>query len=192
MFLRQSTAQSINFGPFSDSADGVTPQTGLTITQSDILISKSGGALTQKNAAGNAVHDADGFYRVTLDATDTDTTGILKLESLIAGVAPVWETYFVCPGVIYDSLFGGATNAFDLNGLVGISPTGVIDLVAGMGVDGETYEQVMSLIRDSNNTIVDDGVGNATIFAKDGITPRFTYTYVVGGGSRTVTSVNPA
>lgn len=44
MWLKQSTAIDVSLGPFVDSVDGVTPETGLTITQPDIRLKKNGGA----------------------------------------------------------------------------------------------------------------------------------------------------
>ena len=110
MFLRQSTSQIIRFGPFLDSTDGVTPETALTIAQADMQLSKDGAAFAQKNAAGNATHDTDGWYSTTLDATDTATTGELKIQINVAGALPVWETYFVLTQTAYDALQTGTFN----------------------------------------------------------------------------------
>ena len=43
MFLKQSTAYTFRFGPFLDDTDGKTAETGLTISQADIRLSKGGG-----------------------------------------------------------------------------------------------------------------------------------------------------
>jgi len=78
--LRQSTTQIIRFGPFLDSVDGVTPETGLTITQADMQLSKDGASFAQKSAVGNAVHDLDGWYSTTLSTTDTNTLATMKFQ----------------------------------------------------------------------------------------------------------------
>ena len=104
MFLRNATSQIIRFGPFLDSTDGVTPETGLTIAQSDMQLSKDGGAYAQKNTAGNATHDADGWYSTTLDATDTATNGELLMQVNVSGALPVWVRYYVVPSASYDAL----------------------------------------------------------------------------------------
>lgn len=101
--LRQSTSQAINIGPFLDSTDFVTAETALTINQSDIKISKDGGALTAKNESSGGTHDADGWYTTTLDATDTATNGILVLSVTVAGAVPVKHEYMVVEGAIYDA-----------------------------------------------------------------------------------------
>lgn len=112
MYLRQSTAQAVRFGPFVDSADGVTPETGLTIAQADMQLSKDGAAYAQKNAVGNATHDTDGWYFTTFDTTDTDTIGELILQVNVAGALPVWMRYWVLDESVYDINYGypaGAT-----------------------------------------------------------------------------------
>src|SRR5690606_25943808 len=60
MILRQSTAVTVEVGPFLDSTDGSTAETGLTITQPDIRLSKNGGGFAQKSAAGTATHMENG------------------------------------------------------------------------------------------------------------------------------------
>lgn len=108
--LRQSTSQVIRFGPFVDSTDGVTPETGLTIAQADMQLSKDGSAFAQKNAVGNATHDVDGWYTTTLDATDTNTTAELILQVNVAGALPVWVSYDVVTQSFYDAKYTGTFN----------------------------------------------------------------------------------
>lgn len=119
-FLKQSTSQVIRFGPFLDSTDGVTAETALTIAQADMQLSKDGAAFAQKNAAGNATHDTDGWYSTTLDATDTATVGILILQVNVSGALPVWHEYYVIEESIYDSLFAASAAGFDSNQRVNV------------------------------------------------------------------------
>ena len=105
MWLRQSTAVTRKIGPFLDATDGGTPETVLTISQADVLLSKEGGALTQKNDATACTHDANGWYGCPLNATDTATLGSLQLSVTEAGACPVWHEYSVLPANVYDSLF---------------------------------------------------------------------------------------
>ena len=128
MFLRQSTAQVILFGPCLDKTDGVAEETGLTLAQADMRLSKDGGSYAQKSAAGNATHDSDGHYATTLSTTDTDTVGILKFNShQPANMLPVWETFYVVEEAIYDALYAASANAF--NGAAGSTAVGLVDLV---------------------------------------------------------------
>lgn len=115
-WLKQSTSVDVPIGPFVDSSDGVTPETGLTITQSDIRIKKNGGAWAQKNAAQTLTHEENGYYEVTLDATDTDTLGLLRLAVNESGALPVWEDFLVLPANVYESLVGN-TEWLEVTGL---------------------------------------------------------------------------
>lgn len=108
IILKQSTAsQAVKLGPFVDSADGVTAETGLTIANTDIKLSKAGGTLGSKNSGGGT-HDADGWYTITLDATDTATVGALQVTCTMSGALPVFATFQVVEEAVYDALFGAS------------------------------------------------------------------------------------
>jgi hypothetical protein len=105
-WLRQSTSVDVPIGPFLDSTDAVTAETALTITQPDIRLKKNGGAWAQKNAAQTLSHEENGWYEVTLDATDTNTLGLLQLAVHESGALPVWHEFQVVPANVWDSFFG--------------------------------------------------------------------------------------
>jgi hypothetical protein len=107
-WLKQSTSVDVGIGPFLDETDGKTAETGLTITQPDIRLKKNGGAWAQKNAAQTLSHEEAGWYEVTLDATDTNTLGILIVAVHESGALPVWKEYMVVPAMIYDSIVAGS------------------------------------------------------------------------------------
>lgn len=107
-FLKQSTSVDVPIGPFLDSSDGNTIESGLTLTQPDIRLKKNGGAWAQKNAAQTLSHEENGYYEVTLDATDTNTLGLLRLAVHESGALPVWDDFMVLPANVYDSLIGGS------------------------------------------------------------------------------------
>lgn len=123
-YLKQSTSVDLPIGPFLDATDGVTPETALTITQPDIRLKKGGAAWAQKAAAQTLTHEENGYYEVTLDATDTNTLGPLRLAVHESGAAPVWEDFMVLPAMIYDSLVAGS-DRLDVN------LTHVTDVAAG-------------------------------------------------------------
>lgn len=103
--IRQSTAVILKLGPFVDSTDGSTAETGLTIAQGDIQISKNGGAYAQtSDAAPTTTHDADGWYPIPLTTTDTGTLGKIKVQVAMAGALPVWWEDTVVTANVYDSL----------------------------------------------------------------------------------------
>lgn len=106
-WLKQSTAVDIALGPFVDSTDGFTAETGLTISQADVRLKKNGGAWTQKNQASSATHEENGWYEVNLDATDTNTLGLLVVAVNETGALPVWREFLVVPANVYESLVNG-------------------------------------------------------------------------------------
>lgn len=106
IFLKQNTAADLPIGPFLDSTDGVTAETGLTLTQPDIRLKKNGGAWAQKSAAQTLSHEENGWYEVSLSTTDTDTLGVLYLAVAESGALPVWHEYMVMPANVWDSMFG--------------------------------------------------------------------------------------
>ncbi|HHZ71259.1 MAG TPA: hypothetical protein EYN54_13500 [Methylococcaceae bacterium] len=108
--LRQNTSKTIRLGPFVDSTDGKTLMVALIINQADMLLSKDGEALTQKNSTGIAVHDALGFYLITFDSTDTNTTGILEFYVNVAGALPYFKTFEVVTESYYDAKHTGTFN----------------------------------------------------------------------------------
>jgi len=105
-WLKQSTAVTIKVGPFLDQTDGRTAETGLTITQPDVQLSKNGGTFAQKSASGTASHDTDGWYGISLSTTDTNTLGSLVMQIDESGALPVFREYMVVTANTYDSLFG--------------------------------------------------------------------------------------
>jgi hypothetical protein len=107
-WLRQGTSVALVIGPFLDDTDGKTPETGLTITQADIRISKAGGTFAACHDAAGATHGEAGWYALTLDAEDTDTPGDLVLAIAIAGALPVWITHQVVPPAVYDAIVAGS------------------------------------------------------------------------------------
>jgi hypothetical protein len=111
-YLRQSTAVDIGIGPFVDSTDGVTAETGLTIAQADVRLKKNNGAWAQVNDATSATHEENGWYEKELDATDTNTVGILIIAVNESGALPVWREFQVLEEVVYDALFAAAAAGY--------------------------------------------------------------------------------
>jgi len=118
--IEQSTSITVRIGPFVDEDDGKTAETGLTISQSDIRLSKNGGDFAQTNDSGGATHDENGWYYLTLDATDTNTLGRLIVAIHESGALPVWREFMVVTANVWDSLIGGTdylqTDAQEIEG----------------------------------------------------------------------------
>jgi hypothetical protein len=113
LFLKQSTAVTVKIGPFVDSSDGVTAETALTIQKADVRLSKNGGDFGAANADqgvadAGAAHDELGYYDISLDTTDTNTLGRLKLAISDAAAVPVWQEFTVLAANVFDSMIGGS------------------------------------------------------------------------------------
>ncbi len=121
--LKQSTAVAISFGPFVDPTDGVTLVTGAVSAidngTTGIKLSKNGGALTIRHASVTASsYDAYGNYIVTLDTTDTNTLGTLRVQFAAAATClVVWQDFSVITANAWDSKYGSATRQADVTKL---------------------------------------------------------------------------
>jgi hypothetical protein len=104
-FLRQSTVATVKLGPFLSPTDGLTPYTTAGFT---VKLGANGGALAARNDSTAITHDADGYFFVELNATDTGALDRLKLD--VPGSAgnylPVWDEFVVLAPAVYDVLFG--------------------------------------------------------------------------------------
>jgi hypothetical protein len=146
--LRLSTALTLQFGPFLDPIDGVTPETGLTIAQANVRLSKAGAAFAQKNDATSATHDENGFYRIPLNTTDTNTLGALKIAILMSGAAPIWVTFEVVPVNEFDSTVAGTdVKHVDVTQVTGTGVSDVDDFkadVSGLSTFDESSDSVIT------------------------------------------------
>ena len=128
MELKQSTALYVQVGPFLDVTDGSTPETALSFTA---YISKAGGAFAARNSSTAISHDRDGFYRVHLDATDTNTTGILILEVTDSAThLPATYPFQVVSANYYDTKYGSDKFQVDVQEVAGSSVSGISDFKA--------------------------------------------------------------
>ncbi len=163
--LKQSTAVTVKIGPFLDSTDGDTAETGLTIAQADVLLSKNGGAFAQKNEATSCTHDTGGMYGCPLDATDTGTLGRLQLFVHESGALPVWHDFMVVTANVYDSLCSTDKLEVDVTQLGGVaqSATDLKDF-ADEGYDPSTNKVEAVKLVDTTTTNSDmRGTDNAAL-----------------------------
>lgn len=168
MYLKQSTSVVIQFGPFLDKTDGVTLETGLVSAidhgTTGILLSKNGGTLTIRHATVTAsTYDAHGCYKVTLDTTDTNTLGSLRvIYTDAATCCPVWQDFEVVSANIYDSFIGGGdildVSMTQILGTAVATPTvaGVLEVdlthVAGSTTDVSTLATNVQIIENLLDT----------------------------------------
>ena len=122
--LKQSTAsQDIVIGAFVDDTDFKTAETGLTIANTDVKLMKDGGASVDKNSGGGT-HRVNGFYSLTLDATDTNTVGQLMISVKVAGALPVWLEGQVIEEAVFDLFYAASATGEVV--LQGVTHTGAV------------------------------------------------------------------
>ena len=110
-YLRQSTAsQEISLGQFLDSSDGDTEENALTINNTDIRLRKHNTSTLVNKNSGGATTVGDGVYIATLDATDSNTAGMLEIYVHITGALVVKSVFTVLTATAFDALFTGTFN----------------------------------------------------------------------------------
>jgi hypothetical protein len=109
IYLKQSTAsQEVLLGPFVDSTDGNTAETGLTIANTDIKLWLAGATTLANKNSGGATHISAGNYSAVLDATDTATVGSGAIVVQVSGALAVRHAFTVLPANVFDSLIAGS------------------------------------------------------------------------------------
>ena len=174
-YLKQSTSVDLPIGPFLDQTDGFTAETALTITQPDIRLKKNGGNWDQKNAAQTLTHEENGWYEVTLDATDTDTLGHLMLAVHESGALPVFHEFLVVPAAAYDALISGSGVGMraDIRGINGNADSPVIldrsarGITRGTVTTGATTSSIPTSSLDPAAVVADQWKGRVIQFDKD-------------------------
>lgn len=107
LYLRQATSVTVNLGPWVGS-DGLA-LTGLTITQSTLMLGKNGSTFVAKNETTNASHRILGYYSAMFDNTDTGSLGRLLVVSSAANALPVRHEFTILPNSVYDALIEGSS-----------------------------------------------------------------------------------
>ena len=145
--LKQSTAsQEVPLGPFLDSTDGNTEETGLTIANTDIKLFKQGATSLANKNSGGATHMSGGIYVTTLDATDTNTLGALIIYCHPSGALATRLECCVYPANIYDSVIAGTD-------LQQVDTT----QIAGSAVNTATAQIGVNLVRINGTAVIGDG-----------------------------------
>jgi len=169
-YLQANTAVDVLIGPFVDETDGKTAETGLTLSQGDIKLSKNGQALAQKNDDTAAAHDANGYYNCELDATDTNTEGTLTLIVHKSGALPVRHDFMVLAQAAYISLVTAKDTGFmDVNVKAISEDTTAADncelMFDGTGYAGGTTPLNVNVSSISNNAITAASIATGAIDA---------------------------
>jgi hypothetical protein len=152
------------------ASDHTTEATGKTIA---ITISKNGGAFGNPNAgATNATEISSGWYKVTLDTTDTGTLGPLAVRGAVATVDDV--------GILLEvvsATSGGYTNldaAVTSRMATYTQPTGFLSATFPAGTVANTTNITAGTVTTATNVTTVNGLAanviTATSIAADAIT----------------------
>lgn len=157
-FLEQSVTITISLGPFVDKDDGDTEKTGLTIEDTDVYLSKNGGAKANPNDTNNCTEDANGVYRKQLNGTDIGTVGRLAVYCHFTDCLYIRQNYIVLDpesyaGFVTGTAFGTddkilvSTNAQDLSSSLDVN---VKTITAGIIANASFNSDVGSTVYASN------------------------------------------
>lgn len=168
--LKQSTAATPGIGPFVDTTGAAA--TGLTISQTDVILSKGGSTTySAKNDATAATHRSGGVYTVPLDTTDTGTVGPLTVVVNKTGALPLKETFLVVAANVYDAMTGADklfVDAVEMNSsTTAASNLGVSGAVMATGtVDNTGFTATTTILETSSITTAaaDHWKGRVIIF----------------------------
>lgn len=183
LFMKQSTAVNVLIGPFIDDGDGKTAETGLTLTQADVRLSKNAGNMAQKGDATSCTHDELGYYICPLSTTDTDTLGNLKLMVHQAGSLPVFHDYIIVTANVYDTLC--STDVFNVE----ITAAGVDAVLDEVVESTLTLRQLVRLLLAATQVNKTSGGGTSILIARDyaDTKPRITKIVDANGNTTAVT-----
>lgn len=194
-FLEYNTAVTLKIGPFVDETNGYTAETGLTISQADVRLSKNGGNFAQKNESSACTHDEIGYYDCDIDATDTNTVGRLVLAVHESGARPIRHEYMVLPANVYDSLIGGSdylqVDSIQVEGADATNTVADAILTRDWNsVTGEASRSALNALRMLRNRVAISG-STMTVYEEDDSTTAWTGTVTTDSGANPVTQVDP-
>ena len=153
--LQADTADAaFALGPFLDSTDGITAETGLTITEAEVFFKRKGSTtFVDKSDATSCTHRADGWYTCPLDATDTSVEGNLIVQVTETGAIPVWRECLVVGNSYYDlvdattSLLTSRDTGLMLSTTVAtVTSQTVLILTAGPSNDDALNDSIATLV----------------------------------------------
>ena len=152
-WLRESTAATLVLGPMVDQTDGFTAETGLTITQADVRLSKGGGDFAQVSTTATLVHDEFGWYPCGLATTDTNTLGRLTVAVHESGARPVVRECMIVPANVWDSLFSTDKLEVDVTQISGdaTAPANLELMYDGTGYAGGTQKIGVDVVKVSGD-----------------------------------------
>ncbi len=176
LILKQSISIDIRMGPFVDSVDGVSPETGITLAGADQAEVLKAGGLATVAMAGTfaAVSGADGWYDYTVAAGDVDTVGEVVFVVQDSSVClPVYVRAYVVEEAVYDAMYGAASTG----PLQGTTAGNTLDVNATgeAGLDLDNTSGTIAAAQIATDAITGAKIANAAIDAN-----TFTSSAIVG------------
>jgi len=155
--LKQSTATGVLIGPFVNAADGTTPVTAINGSSSTIIDLYKGTTrsdLTTKSSGGvnNFKHSANGYYSLSLVASNVGVAGAFTITGNVAGSPPVKKDFMIVPASVYTALVGGTTRL----------PVNVISAGSAIATLASTATQIKTTLSDSV-TLADGAISKTKI-----------------------------
>ena len=115
MFIRQNDTGKIGLGPFVDKTDGLTMETGVTLSGADSARARLGDDTTVDISGYTfaAISNMDGYYDLTLQTGITDTVGPFDIVVEDVSVClPVAMRFYVVEETVYDALYAASSLGF--------------------------------------------------------------------------------
>lgn len=155
--------QYVALGPFVDETDGYTPETGLTIANTDIQLLKYDGTGAFVAATNGATHIGNGVYVWDVSTLDSDHYGPMAVSINVAGARPVRHDFLVLPTNTFGSLINnGSYLPVDIGGVTTIG--GVVPAnVTQINNDGQAAANLALAATSMNQGIVDSGATTTSL-----------------------------
>ena len=183
-FLRTNTAVIVTVGPFYDKTDGVTIETGLTITNeritltadtddgsapTNILDNVTGATSGTSNDLNYITGNDAGMMQLELSAANTNRLGRMLLSITdAANHVPVFHEFMVLPAMIYDAFILG-TDVLDAS-VTQIAGSAVSTSTAQLGVNAVNIGGTAQTGRDLGaSVLLSSGTGTGQLDFTSGV-----------------------
>jgi hypothetical protein len=193
--LKQSTSIKIRMGPFVDSTNGVTPETGVTLGAADQaeVLKANGAATVTMGGAFAAVAGADGWYDYTVATGDVDAVGEVEFVVQDSDVClPVFLRGHVVEEAVYDALFAASASALgdikaDTAAILEDTGTTLQAELDGIQADTEDIQsRIPAALVNSRMDATVDGTGMESGAVTNILTTQMTESYAANGVAPTL------
>lgn len=184
MLLKQSTARNIAIKVFL-STDHVSPATGKALT---VTLSKDGGAFA---SGGSPTEIANGWYKIALSATDTNTLGSLVVRATCSGCDDAEVEFEVVAFDPQSATNLGMTNLdAAVSGIPGLVLGG--DWTAVGTVAAYSLINVLRGLGTKHKVMWNSGTSRFDVYAEDGTTVVYHIVPTTDSSAQPIVGVTPA